>query len=1442
MKLELFQKKTNLFDALDNLFKGLNIPVNIIDDKPIAPVEILTKTYKDNNEAFQIMDDVIAFGMVDDAAFSGNTAESLDSVKKAKKDYDGILLFGVTLKKRSNGLLPTRTQLAEITRAFNREYCYTPVVVVFRYEDYISIANVERITYKKEWREGEKAGKVSLLRDIDVKKPHTGHLRILKELAIVRSGRNAITNFHELYNYWQDVFSVSILNKQFYKELSDWYFWAMREVFFPDAPFQAGFGADGLLDPEVREHNAKNLIRLLTRILFVWFIKEKNLIPEELFDEDYIKTELLKNFEPQKNTSHDLKTQGSMYYRAILQNLFFATLNQKMGKREFRKSGQHMNVTNLMRYKSYFKNPAAFIELVENVVPFMNGGLFECLDRPINGKKGKRGGDVIKYIDGFSDRDDNQLMVPDYVFFGTEDHINLSDEYGQGKSKNKDVSVKGLIDILQSYKFTIAENTPVEQDIALDPELLGRVFENLLASYNPETKTTARKQTGSFYTPREIVNYMVDESLIAHLKNRLNVPGASSSGTQKEDAFFNPYDEINIHEGNLPHWEQKNVWFFVTFRLADSIPKEKLEQLKQDRKNWDKKNKNKKEYSKEEWKEYNRLFNERVEKWMNAGYGSCLLKEEKNAIIVADALKYFEGKRYELDEWIIMPNHVHVLVKPLKDYKLSEITHSWKSYTANEINKANNREGQLWLHESYDHIVRNDRALEALRNYIRQNPIKAGISIVPEASNVPGASSSGTPGHQKQDAFGTLDDKLHQLLSYDDIQPFEDEKTKEAILKAIDECKILDPACGSGAFPMGALQKMVHIIHKLDPQNERWKERQIEKAHAIDDSNIRDSLIDDIEEAFENNELDFGRKLYLIENCIYGVDIQPIAVQISKLRFFISLIVEQKVNKRKKNHGVRPLPNLETKFVAANTLIGLDKPEAQGNLFDSQDVKKLEDKLKDVRHRLFSAKTPETKRKLRKEDKELREQIAQKLEESGWENETARQLADWDPYDQNASSPFFDPEWMFDIADGFDVVIGNPPYKLLTKNSTNSAELKYYINQYHSIKKSSSKNLYTLFIENSINFLKEKSLLSFIVPEGLYRTRSYIGCVEVMEKYGSSTQVVTFSDYVFENAVTGNLIFVYEKAKGKELQKYHFDNDFNIKAAIDIERKEIALIENDCVKLKEVATMFKGMVVKNRDNFISSSPKNYKNKFLLGKNISKWCVDSCLYTNYNQLIIVGGTKKLEKHNVCPRILVRRTGDTICAAFLKEPALTESTLYSLWSNNKNYSNILLLGLLNSKLLNHYNKLQNITNQQGFPQILMTDLQALPLKKHVNKYKFSIEFLVTFRLFSNNKFFENIIDSVVFNLYFPDHMKERGIDVLQFVEQDINEVMQNVPGASSSGTPGTQKQDAFDTLTDEQKESVIDQLHKRWTDPENEVVKRMAMFKEKSPDILKPILES
>lgn len=297
--------------------------------------------------------------------------------------------------------------------------------------------------------------------------------------------------------------------------------------------------------------------------------------------------------------------------------------------------------------------------------------------------------------------------------------------------------------------------------------------------------------------------------------------------------------------------------------------------------------------------------------------------------------------------------------------------------------------------------------------------------LIPDASSRTRASM----GIMRDDASPhppSLGTRLRHLFSYTTgPHPF-DERETSALIEAIDHLKLLDPACGSGAFPMGALHKLVFILHKLDPDNARWKAKQIAKANEIPDTTVREKVVKDIEESFNRNELDYGRKLYLIENCIYGVDIQPIAVQIAKLRAFIALIVDERVDDKRENRGIRPLPNLETKFVAANTLIGIEKPAQM--LIRNPAIEKKEKELGEVRRNLFTARTRETKEKYRKRDAALRKEIGDLLKHDGWRASTANQLAAWDPYDQNTHAEFFDAEWMFGVTDGFNVVIGNPPY------------------------------------------------------------------------------------------------------------------------------------------------------------------------------------------------------------------------------------------------------------------------------------------------------------------------------------------------------------------------------------------------------------------------------
>ncbi|MBI2470212.1 MAG: hypothetical protein HYV59_03095 [Planctomycetes bacterium] len=660
----------------------------------------------------------------------------------------------------------------------------------------------------------------------------------------------------------KEAFSVEPVTRQFYSELQNWYFWAMDKVQFPK-DFE--YSVDSKKDEELR--NSINIIRLITRIIFIWFIRQRGIIPDVLFDKHLQKT-IVKDF--------CRNNKSANYYNAILQNLFFGTLNQKMDERKFANENgypahkKEFGVKTLYRYSDKFliaKEEA--IKLFKDI-PFLNGGLFDCLD-----KEDETG--MLTYIDGFSRNPKKQAIIPDYLLFEEkEERVDLSD-YGLGVNK----SVKGLFEILNNYNFTIDENTPIDQEVALDPELLGKVFENLLASYNPETATTARKATGSYYTPREIVDYTVEESLVAYLTNVLDKYG----------------------------------------------------------------------------------------------------------------------------------HHVETGLKP--------------------VSTANNNES-----------------------------------------------------------------RLRHLLSYADEPHKFSEAEARKIIAAINNIKILDPACGSGAFPMGMLHKLVHILHKLDTDNKVWYEIQYQKAIAetevafrIGKKEDREQRLKEINEVFDQNinEPDYARKLYLIENCIYGVDIQPIAVQISKLRFFISLVIDQKVDKQKPNCGILSLPNLETKFVAANTLIGLDRPRQLA--FKNPDIAKREEELKQIRHKYFEAKTRKEKMDYQRKDVQIRKEIAYLLKHSGWDTSTAEKIAKFDLYDQNTSADWFDQEWMFGIVagtsssneqNGFDIVIANPPYGF---RGVLSAEEKRFFRNTMQIEFPSG-DIAELFIVISLSKLvRQNGELTFIVPK-----------------------------------------------------------------------------------------------------------------------------------------------------------------------------------------------------------------------------------------------------------------------------------------------------------------------------------------------------------------------
>ncbi len=601
-------------------------------------------------------------------------------------------------------------------------------------------------------------------------------------------------------------FAVEPLSKEFYNKLYQWYKEAQEQVVFPN-------------DANAQNHIQTSLICLLTRLLFVWFLKEKNLINKDLFDLEQLKT--LIDYE-----------KDNSFYKAILQNLFFATLSKEIDKRDFRNKrtfqgkNKHYGDQYHYRYHDLVKDQEKWQQCFSQT-PFLNGGLFECLDREATEKdKTIRIEEKMIRMDGFSEHKRNPLKLANLLFF------------------NNDKNKLGLIDLFKQYQFTVEESTPMDIEVALDPELLGKVFENLLASYNPETGGQAQA-TGSFYTPRPIVEYMVDESLKQYFKQHTDL------------------DESQIND----------------------------------------------------------LF--------------------------------IEGE--------------------------------------NTLN----------------------------------------------------------------------------------------EKQIKTVINAIDQLKILDPAVGSGAYPMGILQRLVFILDKIDPDNAHFKQQQLAKTKQMDEMSKKAS-IDAIEQVFSqaNQHNAYGKKLFLIENCIYGVDIQAIAILIAQLRFFISLTIEQDNNTdAEDNFGIQPLPNLDYHFKVGNSLIGFPINTSTGLPIDYSSNKKLKNllaEIKPLKHQFFSENDHRKKDKLRKEINSKIKQCYQEMEKG------ISYSVDFDF--KIDFSEIFDNK---NNTDGFDIVIGNPPY-------IRQESIKEFKPQFKKIRYNiftGTADIYTYFYEKGFNLLSESGHLCYITSNKWMRAK-----------------------------------------------------------------------------------------------------------------------------------------------------------------------------------------------------------------------------------------------------------------------------------------------------------------------------------------------------------------
>jgi REP element-mobilizing transposase RayT len=209
----------------------------------------------------------------------------------------------------------------------------------------------------------------------------------------------------------------------------------------------------------------------------------------------------------------------------------------------------------------------------------------------------------------------------------------------------------------------------------------------------------------------------------------LNAGATLPSSMPDRDLLFDPFDEVEVRHRNLPHWRQEGKLYFVTWRQADSIPKEKREELRRERETFIKAygDPATTDLSALLRERYNKLFHERIQRWLDAGSGSCVLRHPVAQQIMRDALHHFNGTRYQLGSFAIAGNHVHVLVAPIPGIELSEVLHSWKSFSANAINRALGRKGTLWQDESYDHLVRSEASLGRIMAYIHAHEDQGGF-------------------------------------------------------------------------------------------------------------------------------------------------------------------------------------------------------------------------------------------------------------------------------------------------------------------------------------------------------------------------------------------------------------------------------------------------------------------------------------------------------------------------------------------------------------------------------------------------------------------------------------------------------------------------------------------------------------------------------------------
>ncbi len=723
------------------------------------------------------------------------------------------------------------------------------------------------------------------------------------------------------------------------------------------------------------------------------------------------------------------------------------------------------------------------------------------------------------------ERNNGDKLTP-YLNGGLFDK-NTTDFYNDPKLTFPNGYFNQLFDTLNKYNFTVDESSPEFQHVAIDPEMLGRIFESLLAEQIDEnTGNSKKKSTGAFYTPREIVSYMCEQSLIEHLKNK--VPDAPDRDRRIEELL----------------------------RMPEAIFRDQDQNKRRD------------------WKPY------------------------REAII---------------------------------------------------------------------------KALEGSKN---ESPLI-----------------------------------------------------------------VLDPAVGSGAFPMGMLHLLVKVYSRLDPKFEK-----------------------DIS----------GLKRDILSRSLYGVDIEQTAIEICRLRAWLSLIVDIPEGEK-----VEPLPNLEFKFVCANTLIPLDNTE-QATFFTDHDLK---DKLITIRDDYFRTSSKAKKEKLQKDYLKLTQGA------SLFDNKKTQQLKSYKPFDISSSSEFYDPELMHGVS-AFDIVIGNPPYvgfgsrdsEKITKKDMDQIKILYPNSAEYKI------NLYPLFMERGINLLNKDGVQSYITPDSFLLGRYFSKIRKFINDTCDIKKILLFQGKVFDATVGYSTVYLFKKIKNKdsivfvsnvkssELDKIEFHSypqsvfdktDYNrFRLYFNNDTKNIVeKIEKDKIKLGSIYTGRTGIRSKiGQKNIIAKEKlKNtYQKGLVSGGLIHRYSISyDSDYINVDPDILNGGGFDYDiMHN--PKILIRQTSDKLIGSIDVDGYYHLNNIISFAKNTPNSPSLnCIVAILNSNLFLFY--YQNISLEKGraMAQIDIETVESLPIPiisdtnkeliKQIEKLVDQILMIKKQNKDGDTKNLESQIDQLIYKLY-------------------------------------------------------------------------------------------